>query len=174
MPNAHHTPDLGAGMLLYFSSIEKMAWPVIFLVHDEKAKCKRPVCRGFGLGFGVEFLSVSTGLSRQAYQLRLSWKGPAHSTGVIALHRCHRIRHTYSEIIALQNGYRIPQNLWIRDTKLILFFPSQQACVFSFQARMAWNHVVPVHYISKMMYQTYLYKGFFIFFMINTVLIKTY
>ena len=95
----------------------------------------------FGLGLGIECLAIGIGVSRPAYS-KINALGRNLRTLQSSHSRSRRI-HQDSEIIALKkNGYRIPQSLCIRDAALILPFTSpQHVFLFSFQARMAWNHL---------------------------------
>ena len=93
-----------------------LAGEIVHCVETEyKKKHRKTTCLSrFGLGLGIVSLAVSISLSRHAYSknnaLEKDLRAPqasSHSTRAIALHRCHHIHHTYSEIIALQNGYCI-------------------------------------------------------------------
>ena len=118
-PNVHRTPDLGFGMLLYFS----LMWRE-WLGQSNVAWCensnKNLVCLSrFGLGLGI--------LNFWPFVLAR----PDLRTPQVSSHS----QKTYSEILAhTKNGYRIAQNHRILEAKRkhSCFFSSQHFCFFPF------------------------------------------
>ena len=84
------------------------------ILHGVKQNAKKNwcVCRGLGwdweLNFWPSLLAfLGTHTQKIAHLRRTCALHRRHRTP----HRRHRIHHTYSEIIALQNGHRIPYNI---------------------------------------------------------------
>ena len=107
IPNFHHTPDLGFGMLLYFSSMWREWFGQWIFAWCENNIQKTLVCLSrFGLGLGTEFVAVSIGLSRFS---RRAFSKTSTLEGTCALHRRHRTPQVSSHSPHILRYHRAPE-----------------------------------------------------------------
>ena len=113
IPSFHRTPDLGN-----FISAQRAGNGLASeSLHGVKQNAKKNwcVCRGLGWDWELNFRpSLLAFLGMHTSKI-------AHLRRTCA-HRRHRIHHTYPEIIALQNGHRIPYG----GESDFTFFPPRQ------------------------------------------------
>ena len=118
IPNFHHTPDLGFGMLLYFSSMWREWFGQWIFAWCENNIPKTLVCLSrFGLGLGTEFVAVSIGLS---WFSRRAFSKISALEGTCALHRRHRTPQVSSHSPHILRYHRAPERA-SHATKIFVF-----------------------------------------------------